>query len=85
MFNTVLNVTNDDYRANIPVLSIIAYQDEEDAVRIANDTDYGLSGMFRGNVHAQALHLFTGNVGRTEACCRPFGGYKQSQLVRMGY
>ena len=28
-----------------PVLSIIGYQDEEDAVQIANDTDYGLSGL----------------------------------------
>ena len=48
-----------------PVLSIIAYQDEEDAVRIANDTDYGLSGYVSGEAsHAQAvaLKLRTGNV-----------------------
>ena len=41
-----------------PVLSIIAYQDEEDAVRIANDTDYGLSGYVSGEAsHAQAVAL----------------------------
>ena len=82
------NVTNDMTIAREeifgPVLSIIAYQDEEDAVRIANDTDYGLSGYVSGEAsHAQAvaLKLRTGNVhinGAGPDFAAPFGGYKQS-------
>ena len=82
------NVTNDMTIAREeifgPVLSIIAYQDEEDAVRIANDTDYGLSGYVSGEAsHAQAvaLKLRTGNVhinGAGPDFTAPFGGYKQS-------
>ena len=48
-----------------PVLSIIGYESEEDAVNIANDTDYGLSGYVSGEpAHAQeiARKLRTGNV-----------------------
>ena len=68
-----------------PVLSIIAYDDEEDAVRLANDTVYGLSGYVTsgdierarrvakrirsGNVHINGAHI-------DFAGC--FGGYKQS-------
>ena len=82
------NVTNDMTIAREeifgPVLSIISYQDEEDAVRIANDTDYGLSGYVSGEAsHAQAvaLKLRTGNVhinGAGPDFAAPFGGYKQS-------
>lgn len=67
-----------------PVLSIIPYEDEEDAIRIANDTDYGLSAMISGDP-AQAMKfvgkLRAGNVminqwGPDPSV--PFGGYKQS-------
>ena len=67
-----------------PVLSIIGYEDEADAVKIANDTDYGLSGYVSGEpAHAQAvaLRLRTGNVhlnGAGPDFTAPFGGYKQS-------
>jgi len=67
-----------------PVLSIIGYQDDDDAVSIANDTDYGLSGYVSGEPeHAQAIarKLRTGNVhinGAGPDFSAPFGGYKQS-------
>jgi aldehyde dehydrogenase (NAD+) len=68
-----------------PVLSIMPYRDEEDAVRIANDTPYGLSGyVTSGNIDRArrvAKHLRSGNVHVNDArldfdAC--FGGYKQS-------
>lgn len=67
-----------------PVLSIIGYADEDDAVAIANDTEYGLSGYVSGDPeHAQqvARRLRTGNVhlnGAGPDFTAPFGGYKQS-------
>ncbi len=67
-----------------PVLSIIGYADDEDAVNIANDTEYGLSGYVSGDPeHAQqvARKLRTGNVhlnGAGPDFSAPFGGYKQS-------
>lgn len=49
-----------------PVLSILPYKDEDDAVRIANDTPYGLSGYVSsadlGRARALARRLRTGNV-----------------------
>ena len=65
-----------------PVLSIIGYKDDDDAVSIANDTDYGLSGYVSGEPgHAQAIarKLRTGNVhinGAGPDFSAPFGGYK---------
>lgn len=68
-----------------PVLSIITYKDEEDAIRIANDSIYGLSGgVWSGDVeHAKriARRLRTGQVeinGGGFNIMAPFGGYKQS-------
>lgn len=67
-----------------PVLCILAYADEADAVSIANDTDYGLSGYVSGEPeHAQSVarQLRTGNVhlnGAGPDFSAPFGGYKQS-------
>jgi len=68
-----------------PVLAIIPYKDEDDAVAIANDTPYGLSGyVYSGDVnHARkvAKRLRTGNVhlnGAGVDMTAPFGGYKQS-------
>lgn len=67
-----------------PVLSILGYRDEDDAVAIANDTDYGLSGYVSGEPeHARAVarRLRTGMVhinGAGPDFAAPFGGYKQS-------
>jgi acyl-CoA reductase-like NAD-dependent aldehyde dehydrogenase len=68
-----------------PVLSIISYQDEDEAVRIANDTPYGLSGgVWSGSEdHARqvARRMRTGQVdinGAPFNMHAPFGGYKQS-------
>ncbi len=67
-----------------PVLCIIGYDDDADAVSIANDTDYGLSGYVSGEPqHAQqiARQLRTGMVhinGAGPDFAAPFGGYKQS-------
>jgi len=68
-----------------PVLSIIPYKTEEDAIKIANDTPYGLSGYVQsGDVdHAVkvAAQIRTGNVhinGSGADFNAPFGGYKMS-------
>jgi acyl-CoA reductase-like NAD-dependent aldehyde dehydrogenase len=68
-----------------PVLSIIAYEDEADAVRIANDSVYGLAGaVWSGDAsRAQrvARQMRTGQVdvnGGAFNLMAPFGGYKQS-------
>ena len=67
-----------------PVVTIIPYEDEEDAVRIANDTDYGLSAVVFGDAAAVkrvAPRLRAGMVyvnGGQPDPNLPFGGYKQS-------
>ncbi len=68
-----------------PVLSIIPYDDEEDAVRVANDTVYGLSGAVWSSdpdrARRVARRLRTGQVeinGGKFNPLAPFGGYKQS-------
>jgi aldehyde dehydrogenase (NAD+) len=68
-----------------PVLSIIPYEDEDDAVRIANDTPYGLSGYVSSSnldrARKVAARLRTGMVhinGAYSDSASPFGGYKQS-------
>jgi betaine-aldehyde dehydrogenase len=68
-----------------PVLSILTYRDENDAVRIANDTPYGLAGGVWSKDEAHALRvakrLRTGQVdinGGPFNMFAPFGGYKQS-------
>jgi aldehyde dehydrogenase (NAD+) len=68
-----------------PVLSIIGYEDEEDAVRIANDTPYGLAGyVSSGDIERArrvARRIRAGNVnlnGAANERAAPFGGYKQS-------
>ncbi|HET6630861.1 MAG TPA: aldehyde dehydrogenase family protein [Woeseiaceae bacterium] len=68
-----------------PVLSIIPYDDEDEAVRLANDTPYGLSGYVSSQdlEHARkvAAKLKTGMVhinGAPLDALAPFGGYKQS-------
>ncbi len=68
-----------------PVLAIIAYRDEDDAVRIANDTIYGLAGGVWSKDEERAKRvarrLRTGQVdinGGAFNMQAPFGGYKQS-------
>jgi acyl-CoA reductase-like NAD-dependent aldehyde dehydrogenase len=68
-----------------PVLSIITYKDEADAIRIANDTPYGLGGGVWSATEEHALkvarRLRTGQVdinGGPFNMFAPFGGFKQS-------
>jgi aldehyde dehydrogenase (NAD+) len=67
-----------------PVLVLIPYKDEDDAVRLANDSEYGLSGYVSGEPdHAVAVarRLRTGMVhinGAGPDFGAPFGGYKKS-------
>jgi aldehyde dehydrogenase (NAD+) len=73
-----------------PVLSIIRYEDEGDAVRIANDSDYGLGGaVFTADIAhglAVAAQIQTGscviNDGPIGGGGGPFGGFKRSGLGR---
>ncbi|MFI5571456.1 aldehyde dehydrogenase family protein [Streptomyces sp. NPDC051740] len=72
-----------------PVLSILRYTDEEDALRIANGTVYGLAGAVWAGDEAEAVafarRMETGQVdingGRFNPLA-PFGGYKQSGVGR---
>ena len=74
-----------------PVLAMIPFDTEEEAVAIANDTPYGLAGYIQsGNperIHRVARRMRSGMVqvnGRSRAPGSPFGGYKQSGLGREG-
>jgi aldehyde dehydrogenase (NAD+) len=68
-----------------PVLSILPYADEDDAVRIANDTRYGLSGAVSSGdlerARRVARRIRTGQIalnGAPPDFSAPFGGYKES-------
>ncbi|CDO07350.1 aldehyde dehydrogenase [Mycolicibacterium cosmeticum] len=73
-----------------PVLTVIAHDGDDDAVRIANDSPYGLSGtVFSGDdgrAQAVAARLRVGTVnvngGVWYSADAPFGGYKQSGVGR---
>ena len=73
-----------------PVLAVLPYDDEDDAVRIANDSVYGLSGAVMGGDRERALALarrirtgtFSVNGGNYFFADTPFGGYKQSGIGR---
>lgn len=73
-----------------PVLVVIPFDDDDDAVRIANDSIYGLSGaVIGGDVERAtrvARRIRTGTMGVNGAggylCDLPFGGYKQSGIGR---
>ncbi|MEU4311035.1 aldehyde dehydrogenase [Nocardia sp. NPDC024068] len=74
-----------------PVISLITYEDEDDAVALANDSIYGLSGavytedLDRGYALAQRIRSGTVSVnGSVVDFTLPFGGYKQSGLGREG-
>jgi aldehyde dehydrogenase (NAD+) len=83
------NVTNDMTIAQEeifgPVITLIGYKDEDDAVRIANDTVYGLAGMVSSSdperARSVARRMRTGMVhlnGAPLTSDAPFGGYRQS-------
>jgi len=68
-----------------PVIALIGYETEEDAIRIANDTVYGLSGYIQcadiDKARAIARRLRVGSIwinGANWDACAPFGGFKQS-------
>ena len=73
-----------------PVLCVIPYENDADAIRIANDSEYGLSGGIQGGDEARALRVArqirTGtlavNGGQWFHVDTPFGGYKQSGVGR---
>jgi aldehyde dehydrogenase (NAD+) len=87
------NVTNDMTIAREeifgPVLSIIAYRDDDDAIAIANDTPYGLHAYVFGadlaRANRVASEIVAGRVfvnGLYDAPEAPFGGFKQSGIGR---
>ena len=72
-----------------PVLVIIPYADEEEAIAIANDTSYGLSAVVLGSDHERAVHVASRiDSGRVlvntlaHEPMAPFGGFKQSGIGR---
>jgi betaine-aldehyde dehydrogenase len=91
---TLVEATNDDRIAREevfgPVAALIPFDDEADAIRIANDTPYGLSGSIWTQNGARALRvaraLDTGvlsiNSNSSVRVSTPFGGFKQSGFGR---
>jgi betaine-aldehyde dehydrogenase len=73
-----------------PVAAIIPFEDEEDAVRIANDTPFGLSGSIWTRDSARSLRVARGidtgvlsiNSNSSVRVVTPFGGFKQSGFGR---
>lgn len=72
-----------------PVLCVITYEDDDDAIRIANDTPYGLHAYILGKdltrARAIASRLDAGRVainGSAHEPAAPFGGFKQSGIGR---
>ena len=87
-------VSNDDRAAREeifgPVAAVIPFEDEADAIRIANDTPYGLSGSIWTENGARALRVARGletgvlsiNANTSVRVQTPFGGFKQSGFGR---
>ena len=72
-----------------PVLCVIGYENEEDAIRIANDTDFGLHAFVSGvdveRAHRVASQILAGRVainGMLDDQQAPFGGFKNSGVGR---
>src|SRR3984893_2416059 len=73
-----------------PVLVVIPFENDDDAVRIANDSEYGLCGMVTSADRERAMkiarRLRTGTVSVNGGMCiapdLPFGGYKRSGIGR---
>jgi betaine-aldehyde dehydrogenase len=91
---TLVEATNDDRVAREevfgPVAAVIPFEDEADAIRLANDTPYGLSGSIWTENGARALRVAraidTGvlsiNANTSVRVQTPFGGFKQSGFGR---
>ena len=88
-----VNVTNDMTIAQEeifgPVLCVISYETDDDAIEIANDTSYGLHAYVSGadvqRAHRVASHLLAGRVainGMLDDQQAPFGGFKHSGVGR---
>ncbi|MBX5318842.1 MULTISPECIES: NAD-dependent succinate-semialdehyde dehydrogenase [Staphylococcus] len=75
-----------------PIAPVMTYSDLEDAIQMANDTEFGLAAYFFTNDYHTGFHLYESldygvigwNDGRPSAAHAPFGGMKQSGYGREG-
>ena len=91
---TLVEASNDDRVAREevfgPVAAVIPFEDEADAIRISNDTPYGLSGSIWTRDGARALRVaratdagvLSVNANTSVRVQTPFGGFKQSGFGR---
>jgi len=92
---TVLHIKDRNHRALKeeifgPVVSVVTFEDEQDAINLANDSEFGLSGSIWTNNRAKALRVARGiesgnlsvNSHSSVRYWTPFGGFKKSGLGR---